>query len=113
MAIQAFALLNKNPQSFFCLCGQCILIATGELVVRSLVRHQRRLVHHDRQSPEHGEIGFHLRIAVTGLLRAGPPFRQKRFTNQLRIGGLRKVQSAPRSIPVDTQNAVICRDQLL
>ena len=113
MTVDAATFIHENPQTFLCFSTQGCLITFGIAVIRSIIRHQRRLVHHNCQSPVQRKIRFHVGVAIGGQLLAIPPFRLERLSNQCCIAGCVLIQPATTCVTVQPQHTVVLGHLLL
>ena len=112
MAVNALAFVQKDPQPLLCLCSQCSVITLCIAIIRCVVRHQSRFVHHHSQPPVQRKVGFHMGVPIGCQMRPIPPLRLKRAAYQRSIAGRLFFQSSSILIPIRPQHAVVTRNPL-
>ena len=112
VAVDALALIQEDPQTFFGFGCQRVHVTLCKLIIRGLVRDQSRLIQHQRQTPEQRKVGLHLSVATGRNFLRRPPLRSKRFTDQSCIAGLLSVETTTTGIHPQTKHAV-CAVHLL
>ena len=113
MTVDAATFVHEDPQTFLRCCTQCCLVTLCVTIVRSIIGHQSRLIHHDRQAPVQRKIRFHVGVAIRGQFLTIPPLRLERPANQRSISGCVLIQTATAGVPVQSQHAVVLGHLLL
>ena len=107
MAGNTLAFVHEDAEALLCVLRQGTLVTLGECIEWRLVRYQSRFIHHDGQSPEQGEVGFHVCVTAFSNLLATPPLSVERITDQLSIARRLFIKTTAIRIAVDSQYAVV------
>ena len=107
MAGNTLAFVHENAEALLSTFRQGTPVTLRIRIEWRLIRNQSRLIHHDGQSPEQGEVGFHVCVTAFSNLLATPPLPMECVTDQLCIAGSLFIEAAAVRIAVNSQNTVV------